>query len=218
MPIYTGNKKISKITLGGGAVVKKVFKGSTLVFGKEIFEHTFTSSGNITLPQTLTSLYVVVVGAGGGGGGANAYSSEAWWTGSGGASGGCSIRQYTAEEINSLKGKTISFTVGSGGGSASYADGGVGGQSKFQNQIANGGNGGQYNNLGNANSYNAPGGTASGGNIANTTGNVGGVGGNYSTNGSPGESVWNGYGKGGSGGFPSGSNGINGCIYIKYEF
>ena len=36
------------------------------MFGKEIFEYTFTSSGNITLPQTLTSLYVVVVGAGGG--------------------------------------------------------------------------------------------------------------------------------------------------------
>lgn len=218
MSIYAGNKKISKITIGGGAIVKKVFKGSTLVFGKEIFEHTFTSSGNITLPQTLTSLYVVVVGAGGGGGGANAYSKDAWWTGSGGASGGCSIRQYTANEINNLKGKTISFIVGAGGGSASYSDGGVGGQSKFQNQIANGGGAGKYNNLGNANNYNAPGGTASGGNIANTTGNAGGIGGNYSTNGLPGESVWNGYGKGGNGGFPSGSNGTNGCIYIKYEF
>ena len=68
MSIYVGNKKISKITIGGGgAIVKKAFKGSTLVLGKEIFEYTFTSSGNITLPQTLTSLYVVVVGAGGGG-------------------------------------------------------------------------------------------------------------------------------------------------------
>lgn len=72
--------------------------------------------------------------------------------------------------------------------------------------------------MGNANNYNAPGGTASCGNIANTTGNAGGIGGNYSTNGLPGESVWNGYGKGGNGGFPSGSNGTNGCIYIKYEF
>ena len=72
--------------------------------------------------------------------------------------------------------------------------------------------------MGDANNYNAPGGTASGGNIANTTGNDGGVGGNYSTNGLLGESVWNGYGKGGRGGFPSGSNGTNGCIYIRYEF
>lgn len=110
MSIYVGNKKISKITIGGGgAIVKKAFKGSTLVLGKEIFEYTFTSSGNITLQQTLTSLYVVVVGAGGGCGGANAYSKDAWWTGSGGASGGCSIRQYTADEINNLKGKTIFF-------------------------------------------------------------------------------------------------------------
>lgn len=98
MPIYAGNKKISKITLGGGANVKKVFKGSTLVFGKETFEQTFTANGSVTFPSTLVSLYVVVVGAGGG------------------------------------------------------------------------------------------------------------VGGNFYSNGSPGESVWNGYGKGGNGGFPSGSN------------
>lgn len=177
MPIYKSNRKQSKIVISGHRSVKKVFNGNTLLFGKESFEKIFTASGSITFPATMFSLTVIVVGAGGGGGGANAYSKDVWWTGSGGASGGCSIRQYTASEINSLKGKNISFTVGSGGGSATFEDGGAGGQSKFITQIANGGSGGHFNTLGNANSYNAPGGTASGGNIANTTGNVGGTGG-----------------------------------------
>lgn len=122
--------------------------------------------------------------------------------------GGLSRRDYPAEEIADLKGKTVSFTVGTHGG----------GFSKFLNQIANGGQNGAYNNMGSANSSRAAGGTASGGNTQNITGNPGGPGGTYSSEGSPGESLWNGYGKGGKGGFPSGSNGEDGCVYIAYYY
>lgn len=84
MSIYKSNRKQSKIVIKGNRSVKKVFNGNNLLFGKESFEKIFTASDSITFPATMFSLTVVVVGAGGGGGGANAYSKDAWWTGSGG--------------------------------------------------------------------------------------------------------------------------------------
>lgn len=87
MPIYKGGTKIGAIKKGNSNI-KKVLKGATLFFGKEVFEQAFRVSGSITFPATMYALTVVVVGAGGNGGGANAYSKNAWWTGAGGASGG----------------------------------------------------------------------------------------------------------------------------------
>ena len=67
MPIYKGSTKIGVIKKGS-TNIKKVFKGATLVFGKEVFEQTFTTSGSITFPSSLLALTVIVVGAGGCGG------------------------------------------------------------------------------------------------------------------------------------------------------
>ena len=86
MPIYKGSTKIGVIKQGS-TNIKKVFKGATLVFGKEVFEKTFTASGSITFPVTMYRLTVIVVGAGGGGGAGSAFTTSAWWSG-GGAGGG----------------------------------------------------------------------------------------------------------------------------------
>ena len=57
--VYAGNRKISKI-----------YKGSVLLFSSQpdVFEQTFTASGSITFPNSLSSLTVVCVGGGGSGG------------------------------------------------------------------------------------------------------------------------------------------------------
>lgn len=210
--VYAGNRKISKI-----------YKGSTLLFSSEsdVFEQTFTASGSITFPNSLSALTVICVGGGGGGGGGSAASTSAWWSGGGGGSGGYSYKVFSAAELESLKGKTISFTVGGGGPKGDLGSSGSdGGQSKFQNMIANGGKAGVYNNpfVGGASGAGGAGGTASGGSD-NKTGNAGANGGTYYNYGAGGVSLWNGYGAGGRGGYYNESvAGTAGCIYIRYEY
>ena len=219
MPIYKGSQKINTLYVGGRGV-KKVYHGFTLVFGKEVFERTFTASGSITFPLSLLSLHVIVVGGGGGGGGGSAASSSAWWSGGGGGSGGLAEYSASGETAKSFAGKTISFTVGGGGaGGGLGSSGGSGGQSKFQNFIANGGAGGIWNNpFAGGSGAGGAGGSASGGNIRNTTGNSGGSGGSFNSGGAGGASLWNGYGAGGGGGFNSSGGGSAGCVYIRYEY
>lgn len=63
MSIYKGNRKQLKVVVGGRSI-KKIFKGNALVFGKEVFERTFTSSGSITFPASMFALTVIIVGGG----------------------------------------------------------------------------------------------------------------------------------------------------------
>lgn len=82
------------------------------------------------------SLIVIVVGSGGSGGQWGAVSST-WIGGGGGGAGGYSKKTYNKTEIDSLKGKTISFVVGAVPGSTSN-----GNDSSFLSQIAYGGKAG----------------------------------------------------------------------------
>lgn len=207
----------------GSTKISKIYKGSVLLFSSEsdVFEQTFTASGSITFPNSLSALMVICVGGGGGGGGGSAASTSAWWSGGGGGSGGYSYKIFSATELESLKGKTISFTVGGGGPKGDLGSSGSdGGQSKFQNMIANGGKAGVYNNpfVGGASGAGGAGGTASGGSD-NKTGNAGANGGTYYNYGAGGVSLWNGYGAGGRGGYYNESvAGTAGCVYIRYEY
>lgn len=93
MPMYKGSTKISVIK-NGSVRLKKVYHGSTLMFGKEVFRKVFTSSGNITFPTTIISLKVIVVG-----GGAGIYKS-----GIGGVGGKTSFMSITATGGNPTSG------------------------------------------------------------------------------------------------------------------
>ena len=202
--------------------IAKVFKGATLVFGKEVFEQTFTASGSITFPATMYRLTVIVVGAGGGGGAGSAFTTSAWWSGGGAGGGAKAESTFTGDAVKAYAGKTVSFTVGAGGGGGGFNDssmsrGGTGGQSRFGDLVANGGVGGQ-NNWGGSGATGGAGGSSSGGQT-NTPGNSGTNGGAYYANGTGGASLWNGYGKGGNGAYhPSGETGTAGCVYIRYEY
>ena len=210
MTIYKGSTKIGAV-YKGSLNFRRIYHGSTLVFGnKEVFEQTFTASGSITFPLSLLSLYVIVVGSGGSGGNFGNFGNYYIGGGGGGAGGYCS-KTYTAAEIQNLKGKQVSFTVGAV--PAKFASGNA---SKFLNQLANGGSAGTdfINHKGGA------GGTASGGDV-NNTGSSGGDG-NYNHVGdaSPGWPVSGGtYGAGGGGfaAWQSGQGGV-GCVYIRYEY
>lgn len=48
--------------------VNKVYYGSTLVFGKQVYENIFTANRTVTFPASMFSLKVIVVGSGGSGG------------------------------------------------------------------------------------------------------------------------------------------------------
>lgn len=180
------------------------------MFGKEVFEQTFTTSGSITFPSSLLALTVIVVGSGGSGGNFGVFDNYYIGGGGGGAGGYCS-KTYTAAEILNLRGKQVSFTVGSV--PAKFASGNA---SSFLNQLANGGSAGS-NFVTQAGGV---GGTASGGDV-NNTGASGGKG-DYNKVGdpAPGWSVSGGtYGAGGGGfaAWQSGQGGV-GCVYIRYEY
>lgn len=221
MTAHKGSQKQGSV-YRGSARVKRAYKGSTLIYTRKVqtsASKLFNTAGTFSfaLPAELRSLTVVAVGAGGGGSGGAAASTKAWWTGGAGGAGGYCRKTYTANECRTLAGKTLAATVGqagSGGGLASA--GGQGGASSFYSQTANGGMGGR----GGALSAGGSGGTASGGDV-NTTGSSGTKGQNLSTA-TPGGNGYtiNGaiYGKGGDGGFPSGSNGVVGCVYIEYTY
>ena len=223
-----GTSKITSLTpatvqpLSTVRPIAKVFKGATLVFGKEVFEQTFTASGSITFPATMYRLTVIVVGAGGGGGAGSAFTTSAWWSGGGAGGGAKAESTFTGDAVKAYAGKTVSFTVGAGGGGGGFNDssmsrGGTGGQSRFGDLVANGGVGGQ-NNWGGSGATGGAGGSSSGGQT-NTPGNSGTNGGAFYANGAGGASLWNGYGKGGNGAYhPSGETGTAGCVYIRYEY
>ena len=209
MPIYKGSQKINTLYVGGG--VKKVYYGSTLVFGKEVFEHTFTANGTVTFPASMFSLKVIVVGSGGSGGNYGAVNPPVYVGGGGGGAGGYSEKSYTDTEIQNLKGKQVSFTVGAV--PAKFASGNA---SRFLNQVANGGSAGANY----VTQKGGAGGTASGGDI-NNTGSSGGNG-NYNHVGdpAPGWTIGGGtYGTGGGGyaAWQSGQGGV-GCVYIRFEY
>ena len=224
MPIYKGSTKIGVIKKGS-ANIKKVFKGATLVFGKEVFRQVFTSSGNITFPGTIMSLKVIVVG---GGAGASAGNYDNDWinsTGSG-AAGGYAEKIYNKSELSSLKGTNVSFTVGAGGAAGLYKSGigGVGGKTSFMSITATGGNPTSgYSNWGTPGPL-GQGGVGSGGDV-NKQGNPGQYGRVASPGWVPAGGVgWNingiVYGSGGNGGaaFDNGIKGASGCVYIEYSY
>lgn len=220
MPIYNESVKSGVIT-NGSTTIKKVYHGSTLVFGKELFSQAFTSSGGITFPATILSLKVTVVGGGGGGGGGG-YPANIPTTGCGGGGGGKVVKIYNPAELQAIKGTTVSFTVGTGG--AGGAAGGIGwggnGQnganSSFLSAVAYGGTGGS-----------GQGGTAAGGTGTGGTVTQGGTatGGGVQTpvvQGGAGHVVsGNTYGRGGnSSGYwtTPGDAGARGCVYVEYTY
>ena len=207
---------------GGG--VKKVYHGSTLVFGKQVFERVYTASGTITLPSSLLFLQVVVVGGGAGGSGGN-YDNN-WINSNGsGSAGGYTKKTYTAADIKTLQGKTVSFTVGAGGaGGATHVTGGAGGTSSFLSLAATGGNPSSgYSNWGSMGTIGA-GGIGSGGdeNKQGAQGQLGQVvSNNFTPKGGAGWSVAGGtYGSGGNGGVSIGTapSGVSGCVYVIYYY
>ena len=87
MPIYKGSTKIGVIKKGS-TNIKKVYHGSTIVFGKEVFEQTFATNGTVTFPASMFSLKVIVVGSGGSGGNFGNFGDYYVGGGGGGAGGG----------------------------------------------------------------------------------------------------------------------------------
>ena len=209
MPIYKGSQKINTLYVGGGRV-KKVYHGSALVFGKEVFERTFTASGSITFPSSLLALTVIVVGAGGCGGQWILGQHGDWIGAGGGGAGGYAKKIFSIAECNSIAGKTISFSVGVIHLQAKGDD------SSFMGVIAYGGQpGGSWSDP-----QGGVGGSATGGS-ENKTG-ASGTNGGYVVVGRGGQG-WdiNGttYGDGGdSTAISSNGAGKNGCIYIRYEY
>ena len=209
MPIYKGSQKINTLYVGGGRV-KKVYHGSALVFGKEVFERTFTASGSITFPSSLLALTVIVVGAGGCGGQWILGQHGDWIGAGGGGAGGYAKKIFSIAECNSIAGKTISFSVGVIHLQAKGDD------SSFMGVIAYGGQpGGSWSDP-----QGGVGGSATGGseNKTGASGTNGGV--VVVGRGGPGWDI-NGttYGDGGdSTAISSNGAGKNGCIYIRYEY
>ena len=209
MPIYKGSQKINTLYVGGGRV-KKVYHGSALVFGKEVFERTFTASGSITFPSSLLALTVIVVGAGGCGGQWILGQHGDWIGAGGGGAGGYAKKIFSIAECNSIAGKTISFSVGVIHLQAKGDD------SSFMGVIAYGGQpGGSWSDP-----QGGVGGSATGGseNKTGASGTNGGV--VVVGRGGPGWDI-NGttYGDGGdSTAIASNGEGKNGCVYIRYEY
>lgn len=210
MPIYKGSTKIGVIKKGS-TNIKKVFKGATLVFGKEVFEQTFTTSGSITFPASMYALAIEIVGAGGSGG-ALIIGTHGDWIGGGGAgAGGYCQKDYTAVEIQNLKGKTVSFTIGG------VSKGDDGGNTTILGLVAYGGKRGQSAGEGQGGGV---GGTASGG-ITNKQGGNGTNGGYLSVGrGATGWTIGGTvYGDGGDA-QAVGNDGLGkaGCIHIIYFY
>ena len=165
MSIYKGSQKINTLYVGGGGV-KKVYHGSTLVFGHKTTQTlVYTASSSITIPRDTVSCIVHVVGSGGSSGGTNPYAHELHCA-SGGGSAGYSRKQYNS----SLSGQTINFTVGQP--ISSWCQNGQ--NSIFLNQIGGMGFAG-IAATGGASQPGGAGGTASGGDM-NKNGTQGAVG------------------------------------------
>lgn len=226
MTTYKTQKAVGAVYLGSKSV-KKIYKNSKIVFNKKTLTSetkSYTTAGTFTLslPKYLLSLNVRVVGAGGGAG-SDAFYHGNKWNGSGGGSGAMAYKTYSASEITSLKGKSVTIIVGSGGaaqsgtahdvGNGTVAHDGVnGGLSSFNgNIIANGGQGG-YSGRVYAEGMRIVAATASGGST-NTNGNV-------NNGGTGASSVCGNYGAGGSSSGYGGTKiaGTSGCVIVEMTY
>ena len=162
-----------------GATLVAFINGSTGGAGAGVFDFTEPGTGFIAIPTGATGVTIQVWGAGGGGGagyiGFIAPGEPEVFAGGGGGGGGYSktILAFTGQD-----GKTINYTVGSGGAGGLF--GSVNGDAgTFSNvfsgtytlttMTANGGQGGASGIF----PSQGDGGTATGGNTTNTTGNGG---------------------------------------------
>jgi len=163
----------------GGATLAAFINGTTGGAGAGVYDATSPGTGFVTIPSGATGVTIEVWGAGGGGGygyvGFIAPGEPEIFAGGGGGGGGYS---KTVLSLSGDAGKTINYTVGSGGAGAtsSTLDGSYGtfsnvysGTYTITTMTANPGGGGTYGSY----PVQGPGGTASGGNTTNTTGNGG---------------------------------------------
>ena len=161
-----------------GATLVAFINGSTGGAGAGVYDFTESGTGSVAIPASATGETIEVWGGGGGGGGAYlgfiVPGEPEIFSGGGGGGGGYSKSVLV---LSGDDGKTINFTVGSGGNGGPYGTNGGGGT--FSNaysgtytlttMTANGGEGGEAG----AYASQGDGGTATGGDTTNTTGNGG---------------------------------------------
>lgn len=138
--------------------------------GRLIAVRVISTTQTYTPTAGTNSIVAYLVGGGGGGGGAAAPGGGQASTGSGGGAGGTAVSRFTS----GFSGQTI--TIGAAGTGSSAAAGTQGGASTFNGLTANGGIGGliQTATASLVAFGGGAGGTASGGNLYNTTGAPGG--------------------------------------------
>jgi hypothetical protein len=162
-----------------GATLVAFINGSTGGAGAGVFDFTEPGTGFVAIPASATGVTIQVWGGGGGGGAATfgfiAPGEPEIFPGAGGGGGGYSKSILT---FSGQDGKTINYTVGSGG--AGGPEGSISGNPGTFSNVFSGtftlttltGNGGQGGSSGQFPVQGA-GGTATGGNTTNTTGNGG---------------------------------------------
>jgi hypothetical protein len=162
-----------------GATLVAFINGSTGGAGAGVFDFTEPGTGFIAIPTGATGVAIQVWGAGGGGGagtfGFIAPGEPEIFPGGGGGGGGYAKTVLT---FSAQDGKTINYTVGSGGAGGPF--GSLSGDAGTFSNVFSGtyslttltGNGGQGGTSGNF-PVQGDGGTATGGNTTNTTGNGG---------------------------------------------
>lgn len=114
----------------------QVLESVTRLTGVPRRSQRFTSNGNFTGPNFVTTGFVTIAGGGGGGGG----SSVITGAGGGGGSGDCQYRV----PVTLVPGQVYSVTVGAGGtpGTSGGTNGGNGGDSVFGTEATAAGGGG----------------------------------------------------------------------------
>jgi hypothetical protein len=209
----------------GGATLAAFINGTTGGAGAGVYDASEPGMGSVTIPASATGVTIECWGAGGGGGygyfGFIAPGEPEVFPGGGGGGGGYS-KTILVLGVGD-PGKTINFTVGSGGAGAtsSTLDGSYGtfsnvysGTYTITTMTANPGGGGTYGSY----PIQGPGGTATGGNTTNTTGNGGAA---YEQAGAAGVAGVGSLtaGAGGDGGFFfDGNPGQNGRVRMVFTF
>jgi hypothetical protein len=208
----------------GGATLAAFINGTAGGAGAGVYDATSPGTGSVVIPTGAMGVTIEVWGGGGGGGygyvGFIVPMEPEVFAGAGGGSGGYS---KTVLVLSGQDGKTINFTVGSGGAGAtsSTLDGSYGTFSNvfsdtytITTMTANPGGGGTYGSY----PIQGPGGTATGGNTTNTTGNGGAA---YEQTGAAGVAGDDSLtaGAGGDGGFFfDGNPGQNGRVRMVFTF
>lgn len=207
----------------GGATLGAFFNGSAGGAGAGVYDYSEPGTGAVTIPASATGVTIEVWGAGGGGGGGFvgfiAPGEPEVFEGGGGGGGGYSKTVLVLGVGD--PGKTINYTVGSGGAGSIF--GGSGNNGTFSNvysgtytittMTCNGGFGGSAGKF----PTQGAGGTASGGNTTNTTGNGGAF---YTSSGAagvPGDGSLTG-GAGGDGTLDDGLPGFSGRVRMVFTF